>query len=130
MTMTNYNSLGLNIFKYNQAGLLVFSLLIIGVNYMLGSSPLFWFILFGILLVINFIWYSFSDVKWNKDNFVIEKFLKKKVIASDEFVKVDRLFFNVFVIKFTGDKFYYVGDYKSVFENISDITNRILTNIQ
>lgn len=128
--MTNYNSLGLNIVKYNQAGLFVFSLFIIGVNYMLGSSLLFWLVLFGMLLVVNFIWYSFSDIKWNKENFVIEKFFKKNVIASDEFIKVERLFFNFFVIKFTGAKFYYVDNYKSVFENSSDITKKIKANIQ
>jgi hypothetical protein len=128
--MINYSSLGLNIFKYNQAGLSVFSLLILGINYMLGSSLFFWFLLFGMLIVINLIWYSFSDIKWNKEDFIIEKFLKKKIIASSEFIKVDKLFFNVFVIKFTGSKFYYVGDYRSIFENPSDITNKIIADIR
>jgi hypothetical protein len=124
--MTQFNSLGLNVFKYNQAGLFVFSLLLIGFNYLLGSSLYFWFVLVGMLIILNLIWYSFSDIKWNNESFVIEKFLKKKVIASNEFIKVDRLFISVFVITFTSNKFYYVGDYKSIFENSSDITNRII----
>lgn len=128
--MTKYNSLGLGMFKYNQAGLFVFSLLILWVNYMLRSSLFFWILLIIILIIINLIWYSFSDVKWNKDHFVIEKFLKKKVIVSNEFIKVDRLFFNVFVIKFINGKFYYIGDFKSIFENSSDITNTIKVYIQ
>lgn len=40
--MTSYSSLGLNLFKYNQIALLVFSLLITGVNYILGASLFFW----------------------------------------------------------------------------------------
>ena len=126
---TNHHPLGSNTFKHNQAGLVAFSLLIIGGNSIFGSSALFWFTLSGTLLAINFIWYSFSDVKWNQESFIIEKFLKKRVIASSEFIKVDRLFFSVFVIEFTTAKFYYVGDYNSVFENASDITNRIITSI-
>jgi hypothetical protein len=127
--MANYKSLGLNTFKYNQAALLVFSLLIIGINYILGSSLFFWFILILMLLFINLIWYSFSDVRWNKEEFVIEKFLKKKKIASNEFVRVDRLVFNVFVIQFTCAKYYFMGDFKSVFENSSQITNKIIADI-
>lgn len=126
----NYNSLGLGMFKYNQAGLAFFSLLILGINYILGSSLFFWFFLFGMLIIINLIWYLFSDIKWNKENFVIEKLFKKKIIASTEFIKVERLFFNVFVIKFIGRKFYYVGDYRSIFENPADITNKIIVNIR
>lgn len=128
--MNNCNVLGLNIFKYNQAGLFVFSLAITGLNYMHGSSMLFWVVWFVMLLIINFIWYCFSDVRWNEENFVIEKFLKKRIIATSEFIKVERLFFNVFVIKFRDANFYYIGDHKSVFENSSDITNRIITSIK
>lgn len=76
------------------------------------------------------IWYSFSDVKWNKENFVIEKFLRKRIIASNEFIKVERLVFNVLIITFTGSKFYYVGDYRSIFESPSDITNKIIADIR
>nr|WP_068890403.1 hypothetical protein [Pedobacter panaciterrae] len=126
--MTNYSSLGLNIFKYNQAGLLVFSLLIILVNYVHGSSLFFWLFLLGMLVIINLIWNLFSDVKWNKEYFVIEKFLRKRTVAANEFISVERLFSNVFVIRFTGSKFYYLGGFKSIFENASDITNKIIAD--
>jgi hypothetical protein len=124
--MTPYNSLGLNIFKYNQAGLFGFSLLIIGLNYLLGSPLYFWFILFGMLIILNLLWYFFSVIEWNSESFLIKKFLKKKVIALCEFIKVERLFLNVFVIIFTGNKFYYVGGYESIFENSSAITSQII----
>lgn len=128
--MTSYSSLGLNIFRYNQAGLLVFSLLIIGVNHLLGSTLFFLFLLFGMIVIINLIWNLFSDIKWNKEIFVIEKFLRKKVIASNEFIKVERLFFNVFMITFTDSKFYYIGNFRSISENASDITNKIIADIR
>lgn len=126
---TKYNSLGIGIFKYNQALAFICSLLIIAINFMLGSSLFFWTFLIGMLLIINLIWYLFSDIKWNSEFFVIEKFLRKNEIPSSRFVKIDRIFFNVFVIRFTTSKFYYAGDFKSLFESPIDITNTIKANL-
>ncbi len=81
------------------------------------------------IIFINFIWYSFSDIEWNEDVFVIEKFMMKKQIPSTKFLKVERLFFNFFVIKFTDSKYYYLGKLNTIFKKDSDITSSIKLKI-
>lgn len=120
-----YNTLGLSINKYNQFFLLVFSFLLIGVNYIIGSSFYFWTFLIVMILIINVIWYLFSDIKWNKEEFIIEKFLMRKKIPSKEFVKVQKLLFNIFIITFTGKKYYYFGNFMLFSENDFDTTAKI-----
>ena len=112
-------------YKYNQILLLVFSIFVIIINLIIGSSITFWFFLIGMLLIINLIWYCFNDIKWNTDHFIVEKFLSRREISSDNFIGVERLFLNVFVIRFNGSKFYYTGGIQSFFENADDITNSI-----
>lgn len=81
------------------------------------------------LLMINIIWYSFSDIKWNDKEFIIEKFLMKRKIPVNEFLSVDRLVLGFFVIKFKNNKFYYIGGLKSIFKDTATITNEIRNNV-
>jgi hypothetical protein len=126
--MNSYRTLGLKISKYNQIALFIFSILIIGLNLIIGSEIIFWIFMIMMLLIINLIWYSFSDVKWSKEKFIVEKFLMKKEIPFNEFLSVDRLILGIFVIKFTNNKFYYIGGIKSFFTNTTAITNEIKNN--
>ncbi len=123
--MEEYISLGLRNNRYNQIFLFVFSFLIIGANYIIGSSPAFWLLLLVMIGIINLIYYVFSDIKYNSNTFIIEKLFFKKTIPSTNFVAVKKHLFNIYILKFTDGRFYYFGDLKSFFDNTSDINERI-----
>jgi uncharacterized membrane protein YdbT with pleckstrin-like domain len=119
--------LGSGIAKYLQITLLIFSLFLISILYLVGADLYFWMFFIAGLFIVNLIYYSFSDVKFNNERFVIEKMFFKKEIPSIDFIKVDRLplSFGVFSIKFADNRYYYSSDFKSIFKNSSEITNEI-----
>ena len=129
MEKDNYRSLGLTIFKLNQIFLLVFSFFLIGINYVLGSSLIFWFLLLIGVSLINLIWYAFADIKWNNEHFIVEKLFMTKVIPSDRFEQVTQMLFNIYIIKFTTNHFYYMGDLPSYLKNSSEITAEIKSHL-
>jgi hypothetical protein len=128
--MGGYISLGLGTNKYNQIFLLVFSFFMSGANYFIGSSDAFWLVLLIMTIVINLLYYPFNDIKYNTEAFIIEKLFSKKEVSSKKFISVEKRLFNIFIIKFTEGKFYYLGDFKSLFEDTSSINERVKSAIK
>lgn len=130
MEDNKYLPLGINVFEYNQIGLVIFSILVVVANFILGSSWLFLFLLLFVIIIVNLIWYAFTDISWNYESFKIKKFLFTRIISSNEFIKVDRVLLNFFVIVFNGSKYYYLGNYDSIFKNIVELNNEIRNKIE
>ncbi len=74
---------------------------------------------------MNLIYYAFSDIKYNSEAFIIEKLFSKKQVSAKNFISVEKRLFNISIIKFTDGVFYYFGDFKALFEDISNINERI-----
>ncbi|RYZ98028.1 MAG: hypothetical protein EOP47_20305 [Sphingobacteriaceae bacterium] len=122
--MEKYSTLGFAFVKHNQLIGLIFSTLLIIAACFIGAPIYFWFVYISGIVAINRIWYCFCDIKWNKESFVIEKFLYKKEIPSEKFVSIERSVFWL-TINFTDCKFYFFDDLGSFFKNTEDITNSI-----
>lgn len=124
----NFEKLGLSGFRYMQIVCFLGTLLMLLANYLIGASLGFWAIFAGGLFIVNWIWNLFSDVKWDKEGFIIEKFLRKKEIPSNEFVRIDRFFLNVYTLRFKNDKYLYLAGLDSIFSD--DYADKLTLSIK
>lgn len=124
-----FNTLGYFFTKWNQIIGIVFTVIFIIILSFIGAQVQFWVIYLSGLFIINGIWYSFSDIKYNGEEFVIEKFLFKKKIPANEFIRVEKVFLNICSITFVKNKFYYYGGHNMFFDDIKGINDEIKGNL-
>ncbi|NCD68818.1 hypothetical protein [Mucilaginibacter agri] len=127
--MIKYNFIGLRIAKAYQILTLLFSILFLGITFLLGSSISVDLFFLLVAFLINAFYYLFIDIKYNSQEFVIEKFLWRRSLPSDQFIKVEKLFFNFYVIGFAKNKYFFREDIKSIFKDGEYKTNEILNRL-
>jgi hypothetical protein len=122
-----YTVLGFGVAKYIQVALLFLSLFFFAILCLIGGPLTLWLCTIIPLVIINLVYYTLSDIKFNSEKFIIEKMFFKKEIASTEFIKVKRLTFpfNVFSIKFENHRFFFFSDFRSIFKSSNDLTKAI-----
>jgi len=128
--MIKYDFIGLRIAKAYQILALSFSFLFIALNLLLGVTIYIMLFFLLIAVLINGYFYLFANVKYNAQEFVIEKFLWKRILPADQFIKVEKLFFNFYAIRFVNHRYYFRGDIKSIFLRSEYMTNDILKVIE
>lgn len=115
MMKNSYTELGRNIFKYIQIVSILFSLLLIVVLIITGSSFYFSVVFAISIVLLNLYWNIFKDIKWNTKCFVIDSLFRKKIEKAEDFLKIERIFFNISKIKFRNKEYYYVEELASIF---------------
>jgi len=123
----SYKVLGMNFNKVNQALVVFFSILFLGFLYSQHIQEPELIILIICILLMDYIWYLFTDIKFNAAEFVIERFLYSKKIPTSDFVRIRRIFFNFYRIEFLKKKFIFLGDVGSIFD--SNYESKLISEI-
>lgn len=130
MKKDDYTNIGLGISKYIQVTTTIFSLFLLFINYLLGSTLGFWLILICFLLLFHIIPYFFCDIKYNKEEFVIERLCWSKKLPANEFIRINRSFMiTISIIRFTHNSYYFYGNVRSLFKSSDKITTNIKSQL-
>lgn len=123
--MKNYNYIGLPIAKAYQMISVIFSVFVLIIAVLITNYLAMLLFFIAIAVLINGLWYIFSNIKFNSDFFYVEKFLWKKRLPSSEFIKVEKIILNFYYIKFIHGKYYFFGDLKSIFNSGDHLNDAI-----
>ncbi len=126
MEASKYSYLGSGIVRYVQVTLITLSIFLGSIVFLFRGSLHSYLIFAFALIAVNLIVLCFSDIKWNTEQFVVEKLFAKKVIPSHTFVEVNRLMlFNVLIVKFNAKRYYCIGDIGTILKSGDELTNEI-----